>query len=179
MSDPISQVASKVVYENQWMTIREDEVQFRNSRTGIYSVLEKPDFALIIPVDADGFWLVRQFRYPVGATYWEFPQGNAGDGTMSAEAQAATELKEETGLVAGTMTHLGHLYEAYGYSNQGFDVYLAEDLAQGAHDREVTEQDMEARHVAFAEFERMVSTGDIKDAPTLSAYALYVLYERS
>ena len=41
---------------------------------------------------------------------------------------AAAELREETGLHADELRHLGHLYEAYGFCSQGFDVYLATGL---------------------------------------------------
>ena len=57
--------ASRVVYENPWMRVREDAIGRPDGSAGIYGVVEKPDFALVIPVDADGVWLVEQYRYPV------------------------------------------------------------------------------------------------------------------
>ena len=62
----IEQVSSRVVYDNPWMTFREDVIRRPDGSEGIYSYVEKPDFALIIPVDRDGFHLVEQYRYPVG-----------------------------------------------------------------------------------------------------------------
>lgn len=62
---------------------------------------------------------------------------------------ARQELAEETGLSAETMTHLGHLFEAYGFSTQGFDVYLTTGLSEGSPDREASDQDMQ--HRAFPE----------------------------
>lgn len=56
------------------MCVREDEIQYPDRSTGVYSIVEKPDFALVIPFENDGFWLVEQFRYSVGRC-WEFPQG--------------------------------------------------------------------------------------------------------
>jgi hypothetical protein len=34
------------------------------------------------------------------------------------------ELREETGLEADRMTYVGHLFEASGYTNQGFHIFL-------------------------------------------------------
>ncbi|WP_244200218.1 NUDIX domain-containing protein [Micromonospora arborensis] len=139
-------------------------------------MVEKPDFALVLPRWAEGFWLVEQFRYPVGRRAWEFPQGSWGHGvTGGASALARQELAEETGLRAETVTHLGHLYEAYGFSTQGFDVYLATGLTEGEPDREATEQDMVHRPLTDAQVRAMVLAGEIVDAPSLAALTLYTI----
>ena len=54
--------SSREVYRNAWMTVREDEIVRDDGSTGIYGVVDKPDFALIIPQDDTGFWLVEQYR---------------------------------------------------------------------------------------------------------------------
>src|SRR5690606_12855077 len=41
-------LASTVVYRNPWMTVREDRVERPDGSRGIYGVVDKPDFALII-----------------------------------------------------------------------------------------------------------------------------------
>ncbi|MEV4414077.1 NUDIX hydrolase [Catellatospora sp. NPDC049609] len=172
----MEQVSSRVVYRNPWMTVREDEIRRPDGSPGIYGVVEKPDFALVLPRWEEGFWLVEQYRYPVGRRAWEFPQGSWGSGKHGDRTDLArTELAEETGLRAGSMAHLGHLFEAYGFSNQGFDVYLATELKEGAHDREPTEQDMIHRAFTDAEIAAMIRSGQIVDAPSLAALTLYRL----
>ena len=73
-------ISSREVYRNPWMSVREDQVVREDGSSGTYGVVDKPDFALVIPQDQDGFWLVEQFRYPVGRRAWEFPQGSWGTG---------------------------------------------------------------------------------------------------
>jgi hypothetical protein len=68
----IEQVSSLVVYHNQWMQVREDVIRRPDGSQGIYSYIDKPDFALVIPVERDGFHLVEQYRYPVSHRSWEF-----------------------------------------------------------------------------------------------------------
>ena len=170
----MERVSSRVVYRNPWMTVREDAVRRPDGSPGIYGVVEKADFALVLPRRPDGFWLVEQFRYPIGRRVWEFPQGSWGR-SGDPEGLARQELAEETGLRATEMRHLGHLFEAYGYSTQGFDVYLATGLSEGLPDREVTEQDMVHRAFTDAEIDAMLRSGQIVDAPSLAALTLYRL----
>lgn len=172
----IRQLSSQVVYRNQWMSVREDEIVRADGSRGVYGVVDKDDFALVIPAERDGFWLVEQYRYPVGLRRWEFPQGTFDPGHTGSPADLArAELAEETGLVAARLTHLGHLHCAYGMSSQGFDVYLATGLTRGEPRRGPEEQDMRQRWVPRAEFERLVRAGEITDDSTLAAYTLYLL----
>jgi 8-oxo-dGTP pyrophosphatase MutT (NUDIX family) len=172
----VRQISSHVVYRNRWMTLREDEIELLDGSRGIYAVVDKPDFALIIPAEDGGYHLVDQYRYPVEGRYWEFPQGSFSDGEAGDPVRLArAELAEETGLRAGRLTHLGHLFSSHGTSGQGFDVYLAEELEHGEAHREVEEQDMRQTWVSRAEFEQMIRDGRIKDDSTLAAYALLLL----
>jgi ADP-ribose pyrophosphatase len=117
-------LGTRVVYENRWMRVREGAIRRRDGSEGIYGVVEKPDFVVIVPLEDDGrIHLVQQYRYPVGARYWEFPQGAWEAKPRADPAEVARgELREETGLVAAKMVQAGHLFEAYGYSNQGYHV---------------------------------------------------------
>src|SRR5690606_9465793 len=75
----MEQVNSRVVYRNPWMTVREDVIRHADGSPGIYGVVEKPDFALVLPRWSRGFWLVEQYRYPVGRRACKFPQGSWGN----------------------------------------------------------------------------------------------------
>ena len=172
-------LASRVVYRNRWMSVREDRVRRPDGADGVYGVVDKPDFALVIPYDdSGGFWLVEQFRCPIQRRAWEFPQGSWDAPGGRPEDLARAELAEETGLVAATVEHLGHLYGAYGFCSQGFDVYLATGLVEGSPAREMTESDMEHRLVDEDQFVRWIRSGQIVDAATLAAYALLGLHRQ-
>lgn len=167
---------SREVYRNPWIRLREDTVEREDGSTGVYSVVEKPDFALVIAVERDGVWLVEQFRHPVARRAWEFPQGTWSSGTTGTpEDLARAELAEETGLRAARMTHLGHLDLAPGLSTQEFDAWLATDLTPGPTAREATEADMVAAFVTEAELRAMIRDGRLTDGPSLAAYALLLL----
>ncbi len=175
----IETISSREVYRNRWMTVREDAIRRQDGTSGIYGVVEKPDFALIIPYEDGAFHLVEQYRYPVKGRYLEFPQGTWEEQRdATPETVAIGELQEETGLVAGRMTYLGHLFNAPGYSTQGMHVFLAEQLSQGAQRLSPEEGDLVVTRVTVEEFEALILEGRIKDSSTLSAYSLLLMKKR-
>jgi ADP-ribose pyrophosphatase len=172
----IKATASRIVYENRWMRVREDTVTRRDSSQGIYSVVEKPDFVTIAAVDAGRVHLVQQYRYPVRGRYWELPQGSWEQSPDTDPIDVArAELREETGIEADEMIYGGHLFLAYGYSTQGYHVFLAKGLRHGKTDLEQEEQDLVARLFDIAAIEEMVCDGTIKDATTIAALGLLKL----
>ncbi|MFI9424242.1 NUDIX domain-containing protein [Streptomyces achromogenes] len=173
-SEPeVRATGSKVVYENRWMSVREDTTLRHDGTPGLYGVVHKPDFAVVIPYADGGFHLVEQYRYPVEGRYWEFPQGSWEDRPDADPLDLARgELAEETGLTAAEMTPIGHLFAAYGYSDQGCHVILATGLTQGEPRPEPEEAGLVSRWFSEEEVWRMVADGRVKDASTLAALAL-------
>jgi ADP-ribose pyrophosphatase len=173
MAPDIRATSTRIVYENRWMRVREDAIVRQDGSPGIYGVVEKADFAIVAPIENGTIHLVEQYRYPVQGRYWELPQGSWEDapGTDPVEL-ARAELREETGLIAETMLHVGHLFGCYGHSNQGFHIYLAQGLREGEARREHTEQDMVSRAFPVDEVLAMISSGAIKDAATVATLGL-------
>lgn len=62
-SEPeITTLESREVYANRWMRLREDRIRRADGQEGIYSVVEKPDFAVIAAVQNGQIYLVEQYR---------------------------------------------------------------------------------------------------------------------
>jgi ADP-ribose pyrophosphatase len=169
--------ASREVYRSRWMSLREDQIVRADGTPGIYGVLDKPDFAIVIPRHADGsFTLVEQYRYPVGERCLEFPQGaDETNPDIDPLELARQELAEETGLRAASVHLLGKLHHAHGYSTQGMSVVLATDLREGETQRESEEQGMTVVRVPAGEVAEMIRDGRIRDASTVAAYGMLLL----
>lgn len=169
----IETLSTREIYRNKWMALREDRIRLANGSESIYSVVMKPDFALIIPRDAGHFYMVEQFRYPVRGRYVEFPQGTWETKPDALPEDVATgELREETGMTAGRMTYLGALFVAYGLVDQKMHVYLAEDLQPGAPSLDPEEDGLICVQVPVAQFEARILDGSITDCATLAAHTL-------
>ena len=174
----IRTISSRVVYRDSWITLRQDEIERRDGSRGTYAVVDKPDFAWVIPAARGGFHLVEEFRYPIGRRTWGFPQGTfPGGGTGNPADLARLELAQETGLRTRELTPLGFLTCAHGLTGQGFHAFLATGLTQGQPDREAEEQDMRHEWVSRAEFTSMIRGGAIVDDATVAAFTLLLLHE--
>jgi 8-oxo-dGTP pyrophosphatase MutT (NUDIX family) len=177
---PITQLSSREVYRNNWMSVREDTIERPDGSAGIYGVVDRPDYAVVIAVEGNRVALVEQYRYPMGARRWEFPMGTTPDQPdIDPHTLAARELREETGLTAGSLTVLGHLDVAPGIMSQRGWVFLATDITEGEPDREHEEQDMHFEWFQRSRFEEMIRTGEVTDAQSIAAYAQLLLRERS
>jgi ADP-ribose pyrophosphatase len=175
----IRTLSSREIYRNPWLSMREDEIERANGVLGIYSVVDKQDCAVILPIDGDYIWLVEQFRYTIGERALELPQGGWEADNVVPEELARGELREETGLLAGRMTELPWMWVAYGFARQRQFVFVAEDLVEGAHERDAEESDMEVVRLPITEFEQKLQKGEIRDASTLGAWARYSLWRQA
>ena len=175
----MEQLSTRQVYENPWMVVREDRIRRTDGTDGIFGVIDKPDYALIVPAEEDRLHLVEQFRYPLGLRRWEFPQGTAPDRAEADPLELARrELREETGLRAARMTQIGTLDVAPGMSSQRGRVFLATELTEGQPERELTEQDMRTAWFSRDEVVGMIRRAEFTDAQSIAALGLLLLHEQ-
>jgi hypothetical protein len=170
----VQTTSSRLVYRNAWMSVREDEVVLPDGRPGLYGVVDKPDFALVVPREDDGdVWLVEQYRYPTGRRSWEFPQGSwPASGAGDTVELARTELREETGLRAAQLRHLGRLHERPASASQ-LRRLARHGTAPGPPEREVTEQGMRTLRVSDGELRRNGAGRRARRRGSLAALCLW------
>ncbi len=173
----ITTLSSREVYRNHWMRLREDEILRSNGVKGIYGVVDKHDCAIILPIDQGCVWCVEQYRYTIQERALELPQGGWEMEVENPEELARGELKEEAGLAAAQMIFLGTLWEAYGFTRQKLHVFLATGLTPTEKEPDPEEHDLVVRSMPVGEFEEMMLNGTIRDAATLSAWGLYLLWK--
>lgn len=175
----IEQLHTHEVYRNNWLRLREDSIRRPDGSEGSYAVVDKPPYALIIPLSGERLHLVEQYRYPLGRRRWEFPQGTAPEMAETPPTELARrKLREETGLLAGRMTRIGELDVAPGLSSQRGTVFLATELTQDTPEREHEEQDMRTAWFHRTEFDRLITADEITDAQSVAAYTRLLLHER-
>lgn len=160
---------SKVLYENDWMQVREDRVINPGGGKNDYGHVHFKNRAVaILPLDEDdNTWIVGQDRYTLGEWSWELPMGGA---PLDERPQIAAkrELREETGLVASDWTELMQLHPSNSITDEVGIVFIARGLSEGQTEFEETEN-LEIRKLPLADAVKMAVSGEITDAISVAA----------
>lgn len=156
--------SSRVVYQNQWIRVREDQVIRPDGNPGIYGVIDGILATGIVAVnERNEIYLVGQYRYPLDKYSWEIPEGGAHSDETPLEG-AKRELKEESGLVANSWFQLGEpIHTSNCVSSETAYLYLARDLELVESNPEVTEV-LQVKKIPFNEALQMAVNGEISDA---------------
>jgi ADP-ribose diphosphatase len=161
-------LSSEVVYSGIFLHVCRDKVACPDGREAVREFLRHPGAVVIIPLLDDGRLLFeRQFRYPLGRAFIEFPAGkiDAGEAPLSCGMR---ELEEETGYRAEHWTYLGVLHPCIGYSDEKIEIFLAKGLSYVGHNWDEGEF-LEFVEMAPEEAAAAVLDGRITDAKTITA----------
>ena len=165
---PWRRLATRPVYENRWIRVREDQVALPDGQTTIYGVVECAGCVGVLPfLDAETVVLVGQYRYVFGGFFWEMPTGAVKPGEAE-EAAVQRELAEEAGYEADRLVKVCAYHTSKSVVDETANIYLAEGLRALERAPDPTEF-IEARAFPFDEVVRMVERDEIKDSMTVVA----------
>lgn len=166
--NPWKTISISQIYANPWFSVREDRVTAPDGSDDIYHVVVAARIAIgVVPLWEDGFvTLVGQYRYPIQAYSWEIPEGGGAIDIPPLES-AKRELREETGLLAGTWEQLGQIHTSNCFLDEVCHLFLATDLLQGAADPS-PEEVLKVQRIPFDQAIAMAIDGRITDAISIA-----------
>jgi len=166
-SNPWTTLSSKTIYENQWLSFREDQVINPAGGEGIYGVASPKTVGVsAIPIDEDGnIWLVEQYRYPLGKYTCEICSGGAvlGEDTL---VEAKRELLEETGISGTTWTELAQIDVSNSVTDAIGIIYVTQCLSFAQADNDYVE-DIAVKKIAFDDALGMLEHNQISDVTSI------------
>src|SRR4029450_11223543 len=165
---PWRRLTTRLVYENPWIRVREDQVALPDGRTTLYGVVECAGCVGVLPfLDTETVVLVGQYRYVAGDFFWEMPTGATKPGETE-EAAVQRELAEEAGYEADRLVKLCAYHTGKSVVEEPANIYLAEGLRAIQRPPDPTEF-IEVRTFPFDKVVRMVERDEIKDSMTIVA----------
>lgn len=167
-----STLASRVVYENAWIRVREDAVERPDGTPGVYGVVEvrNPAVFVVAVTAEDEILLVTLDRYTTGRSSVEVPAGGSDGEDLLVAAQR--ELREETGYAARDWRALGAVHSLDGVADAPGQVFLATGLEHVGGAETDAEGIAAVRAVPVPEVLAMVGRGEITDNESLGALLL-------
>ncbi|HHV59546.1 MAG TPA: NUDIX hydrolase [Clostridiaceae bacterium] len=124
-------ISSTRIYNGSVITVDALKVLLPNGKEAKRDLVLHPGASVIIPVtEAGEVYMVSQYRKPIEKISLEIPAGKLDPGEAP-EVCARRELKEETGLEAGRITHLISVHSTPGFCNEVLHMFLATDLVEG------------------------------------------------
>lgn len=169
---PETPLSSQTVFEGSVLRIRQDWVRLENGVERPRDIVEHPGGVMVIPILPDGrLLLIRQYRYALDDTIYEFPAGKCEPG----EDRLMTvqrELEEETGYRAQQWEELLTITTAPGFCDEWITLYKAMDLIQLEQPRREEDEFIELVPVTVSTMAEWIAQKRIVDAKTLCGFAL-------
>ena len=164
-------ISSRTVYRGPVFWVTTDDVQEPGGVRARRDVIHHTGSVVILAVDEGGsqprVLLERQYRHAANDYLWELPAGRIDPGEKPLTA-ARRELLEETGYTAAHWRRILHFYASPGFVAETMSVYLATGLRTGTAQPEDDEV-IQKRMIPLSTALRMVLTGTIRDAKTISS----------
>ncbi len=168
--------SSKIVYENPWIFVREDEIVMPNGKDGLYGVVEsKSNSVFVVPVDEDNnTYLVQQAHYTTQELDWQCVAGRT-DGEAP-EIAAKRELLEEAGLRAESVTVLIGGRTAAGITTFRTAICIARDLHPDTSLLDEAEGITNIKKVSLETAKEMIFRGEIKSTESIAALLVAIAH---
>jgi len=168
---PYELIRSEIVYPGRAFTVRSDRLRLPDGNETKLDIVQHVGSVVILPVDHDGnLVFVRQYRHATGLELLELPAGTL-DEDEAPETCARREMREETGMAASKLEHLGGFYLAPGYSTEYMNVYLATDLHEDPLEADADEF-LSVERIGIKKALEMAERGEMPDAKSLAAFFL-------
>ncbi len=154
------------IYRGRRLSIEKRTVALPGGTKKERVVIHPGGAVAILPVEDDGCYLIRQYRFAIDDYILEAPAGTIDEGEEPIKT-AHRELIEETGMEAEALIPKGWIYSSPGYTDERIWLYLARDLSPSSEYAMDDDEIIEVTRVPIRDLWPMIADGRIVDAKTI------------
>ena len=157
---------SEEIFNGKVIRVSKDEVIIDDGTIAYREVVKHNGGVCIALKDGDYYYMVRQYRYPMGEMMLEFPAGKI-EKDEDPDLAIIREAQEETGFTVKNIMKFGYVVPTCGYSNEKIYLYYGEaDKNIGQHlDKD---ERINVEKYTLNEIEQMIMNNEIQDAKTIA-----------
>ena len=157
---PYKVLETQSIYQNKWLSVREDKVVHPGGNEGIFGIIEMKAGATVLALNEyNEVYLVREYKYAIEKYSIELMSGGLDDGEPPIDG-AKRELKEELGIVAAEWIDLGVVDPFTTVISSPNYMFLARGLKKGRQKLGELEQ-LEILKIPFDRVINMVMNNEI------------------
>lgn len=168
-----------LVYQDAWLTLIKDDIEFSNGDSGTYVKLQRKSGVGVVLVNPEQkIVLVRLLRYPTQLESWEIPGGGI-EPDQQPEDAAISETKEEVGVAINksSLESLGKFYPLNCLSDEHISLYMTHIAHRSLPRHKPDDEEIiSAELINFSQAFQMIKEGQINDAVT--ALAIFLASKR-
>ena len=156
------------LYRGKRLVVERSTFSLPNGHTREAVVVRPGGAVVILPIDREFCYLVRQWRFAIGQYILEAPAGTMEPGE-DPEETARRELIEEAGFAVEELIPRGFIYTTPGFTDEKIFIYEARGLTPSTEYDQDEDEIIELVSIPLNEIEQMAKSGEIIDAKTIVA----------
>jgi ADP-ribose pyrophosphatase len=167
-------ISSRPIHKGRIVDLSVDTVRFPDGSTGELEMVRHSGASAVLPILSDPagedpqILLIRQYRYAAGGPLLEVPAGRPDRPGEPWDEVARRELREETGMTAGTLTPLTTIFTTPGFTDERIHLFMATDLRSGEQELD-RDEFLEPVTLNLSDALAKIRDGEITDAKTICA----------
>jgi ADP-ribose pyrophosphatase len=176
-NSPWQTTKSDIVYANKWMRFIKNDVIHPNGVAGEYTFLDAIPGVVVIAIEDDSIYFIREFKYPIDKWIWNLFTGGIHEG-QDPLTVAKDELFSEGKIRANKWVDLGVFFFAPAIETTYNHVFLATDLTieKFEPDGEGDEAIKEMKKIPLNNIKKMIDQGKIESGLVLGALMKFFTY---
>ena len=158
-----------LIFDGKVLHVYCDDVICPNGNEATREYAKHLGAVCVVPLTAENEVIcVKQYRYAHHRMFLEIPAGKLDYVGEDRREAALRELREETGAICETLTHIGDIVPSPAILTERISMYLAEGLTFGETEYDEDEF-IEIVRIPLEKLVEMIVNGEIEDAKTQSA----------